>query len=310
MPRRPSEPSRAERRLEWIVGGPAVDPIRDPADGERPGTAAPRHARAAPVAAVVADPIAAPVGGWVPRTSDAMQRVRTEYVAEHGHPVDRAPVPRRRVRLAITWRAAGAAAVALALVGGAVAVRAASVAAGPAVVLPVPAPRHGAAPSACATSCASTPAPPQEAASPAQVVVHVVGAVHDHGVVHLAAGARVSDAVAAAGGPTHDADLDGLNLARVLVDGEQLVVPRVGESAAPTSAAPTEPDGGAGGPSIVDLNTATTADLDALPGIGPVLAQRIVDYRAEHPFGAVDELEDVPGIGPALLGRLRDLVRV
>jgi competence protein ComEA len=241
--------------------------------------------------------------GWVPTVGGALRRVREEYVAEHGHPVDRAAVPRRRVRWALTWRAAGAATLALALVGGAVAVRAASVAAGPAVVLPIPGSQGSAPPSTCAEGCGTVP--PDADAAQAEVVVHVVGAVRDHGVVRLPAGARVGDAVAAAGGARRDADLDALNLARALVDGEQIAVPRVGQEPPAESAAPTEPGVGS-----VDLNSADAADLEELPGIGAVLAERIVDHRGEHPFTSVDELEDVPGIGPALLERLRDQVRV
>jgi competence protein ComEA len=243
--------------------------------------------------------------GWVPTVGGALRRVREEYVAEHGHPVDRAAVPRRRVRWALTWRAAGAATLALALVGGAVAVRAASVAAGPAVVLPVPGSQGSAAASTCAADCGSGTVPPDADAAQAEVVVHVVGAVRDHGVVRLPAGARVGDAVAAAGGARRDADLDALNLARALVDGEQIAVPRVGQEPPAESAAPAEPEAAS-----VDLNSADAADLEELPGIGAVLAERIVDHRGEHPFTSVDELEDVPGIGPALLERLRDQVRV
>jgi competence protein ComEA len=241
--------------------------------------------------------------GWVPTVGGALRRVREEYVAEHGHPVDRAAVPRRRVRWALTWRAAGAATLALALVGGAVAVRAASVAAGPAVVLPIPGSQGSAPPSTCAEDCGTVP--PDADAAQAEVVVHVVGAVRDHGVVRLPVGARVGDAVAAAGGARRDADLDALNLARALVDGEQIAVPRVGQEPPAESAAPAEQGAGS-----VDLNSADAADLEELPGIGAVLAERIVDHRGEHPFTSVDELEDVPGIGPALLERLRDQVRV
>ncbi|MDM7831568.1 ComEA family DNA-binding protein [Cellulomonas edaphi] len=255
-----------------------------------------------------------------PATSAALRRVRGEYAAQHGHPLDHAPPARHRLRWAVTGRAAGVAVLALAIVGGAVAIRAASVSAGPAVVLPIPSPEGT---TGCLTPCsrpptaaATTPAASAAPATAVVVVVHVVGAVRHHGIVRLPTGSRVGDAVDAAGGATSRADLDGLNLARVLVDGEQIVVPREGQvpvAPAPAPGAgppadPASPSSGAAQP--VDVNTADAAALDALPGIGPVLAQRIVDYRAEHPFTSVDELEDVPGIGPAVLERLRDLVRV
>ncbi|MGN6300737.1 MAG: ComEA family DNA-binding protein [Angustibacter sp.] len=150
------------------------------------------------------------------------------------------------------------------------------------------------------------------ASAGAVVLVHVVGQVRRPGVVRLAPGARVEDAVAAAGGATGRADLAAVNLARPVVDGEQIVVPRPGEAtppAGPSGGASPSPGTSAAGP--VDLNAATPEQLDALPGIGPVLAGRIVDFRTQHGrFGSVDELGDVSGIGDALLERLRPLVRV
>lgn len=148
-----------------------------------------------------------------------------------------------------------------------------------------------------------------------EVVVHVVGAVASPGVVRLAAGSRVTDAVDAAGGALVEADLSAVNLARVLTDGEQVVVPTVGAAGsaggmAGASGAGGGGTGGAGG-DLVDLNAADATALDALPGIGPVLAQRIVSWRAAHGrFTTVDELGEVTGIGPTLLAGLRDLVRV
>jgi competence protein ComEA len=159
----------------------------------------------------------------------------------------------------------------------------------------LPIPGGTTTPGGSATDAAS----PQS--SPGLVVVHVVGAVVVPGVVRLPVGSRVVDALAAAGGATADADLARLNLARVLVDGEQVVVPRPGD--APPTAAARSP---AGGGDLVDLNTASLAQLDELPGVGPVLAQRIVDRR---PFTSVDELDEVSGVGPTLLERLRPLVR-
>ena len=153
------------------------------------------------------------------------------------------------------------------------------------------------------------------AAGPAtEVVVHVVGAVHHPGLVRLPAGSRVADAVRAAGGTTASARPASVNLARLLVDGEQLVVQRRGS--APLVAAPGPPgavgSGATPAPSApVDLNSATLEALDGLPGIGPVLAQRILDWRTAHGrFSSVDELGEVSGIGEATLADLRPVVTV
>ncbi|GGO98991.1 ComEA family DNA-binding protein [Actinomyces gaoshouyii] len=145
-------------------------------------------------------------------------------------------------------------------------------------------------------------------------VVHVTGAVTTPGVVMLPADARVTDALNAAGGATPDADVEQLNLARIVVDGEQIRVPRQGETLPPAapgragaSAVPgAGVAGGSGGSGQVNINTADATALEALPGVGPALAKRIVDYRAEHgPFVTVDSLLDVPGIGQAKLEALR-----
>ncbi|WP_318657556.1 ComEA family DNA-binding protein [Cellulosimicrobium composti] len=142
------------------------------------------------------------------------------------------------------------------------------------------------------------------------VVVHVVGQVATPGLVTVGAHARVAEAIEAAGGATAEADLAALNLARTVTDGEQIHVPRPGEAVPAAAAAPAHGSAGTpGGP--LDLNTADVAALDALPGIGPVLAERIVAWREENgPFTAVDELGEVSGIGPAVLADVRDLVRV
>jgi competence protein ComEA len=137
------------------------------------------------------------------------------------------------------------------------------------------------------------------------VVVSVVGLVARPGLVTLPTGSRVADAVAAAGGLLADADPSTVNLAALVADGEQIAVGAAG--AAPAGSA--SGSGSAAGP--VNLNTATIADLDGLPGIGPVLAERIVDHRtAQGRFTSVDELNDVPGIGPAIYAGLADLVTV
>ncbi|MGY1783400.1 ComEA family DNA-binding protein [Geodermatophilus sp. SYSU D00698] len=148
------------------------------------------------------------------------------------------------------------------------------------------------------------PAPAEAAGARTTVVVSVVGLVVTPGLVTLPEGARVADAVAAAGGLLPEADPASVNLAAVVSDGQQIAVGVPGTAAAPAG-------GGAAPAGPLDLNAATVADLDALPGIGPVLAQRIVDHRGQHGrFTSVEQLDDVPGIGPAVYGELADLVRV
>jgi competence protein ComEA len=142
-------------------------------------------------------------------------------------------------------------------------------------------------------------------AARATIFVNVVGAVRRPGLYRLREGSRVAAALARAGGATRRAELELVNLAALVSDGEQIVVPRRGTAGgvAATSGGGAAP----GGP--VHLNSATLEQLDALPGIGPVTAQKILDFRQEHgAFGSVDELDAVPGIGPARLEQLRDLV--
>lgn len=142
--------------------------------------------------------------------------------------------------------------------------------------------------------------------APAVVYVHVSGEVTEPGLYRLADGARVVDAVSAAGGFTDAAVAEGINLARMVSDGEQLHVPAEGEAEAPAAAAPGESADG-----TVNLNTADLAALDTLPRIGPAIAQRILDWREEHGrFTSVDDLLAVPGIGEKMLASLRDLVTV
>ena len=153
-------------------------------------------------------------------------------------------------------------------------------------------------------------APAGPSASATALVVAVTGRVRHPGVVTVPAGARVIDALKAAGGPLPGADLALLNLARKVADGELVVVGVPGPAPAGPAAGGTSA-GGAPAGSPVDLNTATLAELETLPGVGPVLAQRILDRRTEHgPFASVDQLADVPGIGESRLAQLRDLVRV
>lgn len=167
-------------------------------------------------------------------------------------------------------------------------------------------------------------APGAEAGATGQFRVYVVGQVRRPGVVTLPAGARVEDAVQAVGGATVKADLAVMNLARRVVDGERIVVPRPGEKV-PTADPVPDPAAGAGAGATagaagsmgavpgapVDLNTATVAQLDALPGVGPVIAARIVTWRQENGrFTTVDDLAEVQGIGDATMANLRPLVRV
>ena len=147
-----------------------------------------------------------------------------------------------------------------------------------------------------------------------QIYVHVGGAVQRPGLYEVADGSRVFDAVQAAGGATDTADLDSLNLASKVKDGDKILVPaRVEPGADP-------PPGGASGPGgagattaggLINLNSATLEQLDSLPGVGPSTAQKIIDYRTQHGgFRSVDELMDVPGIGPAKFAELKDKVTV
>jgi competence protein ComEA len=152
---------------------------------------------------------------------------------------------------------------------------------------------------------APAPAAATKAAAPPLVVVDVVGAVRRAGLYRLPQGSRIADAVTRAGGATRKADLALVNLAAPVADGTQIVVPAQSPAAAASGGA-----GSAAAPAgPVHLNTATLQDLDALPGVGPVTAQKIVDYRQQHgAFASVDELDAIPGIGPKRLDQLRDLV--
>ncbi|MFI0034288.1 helix-hairpin-helix domain-containing protein [Streptomyces mutabilis] len=149
----------------------------------------------------------------------------------------------------------------------------------------------------------------------AEIVVDVGGKVREPGVHRLPAGSRVADALRAAGGVRPGTRTDGLNRARFLVDGEQVIVgtPAQATGAVPGGTAPGGPGGAAAGAAPaapVSLNTATADQLDTLPGVGPVLAQHIIDYRARHGgFRSVDELREVNGIGERRFADLRNLVR-
>jgi competence protein ComEA len=184
----------------------------------------------------------------------------------------------------------------------------------PAASASAPAPTGlGAAPVASAASGLPVASP-----VPTVLYVHVAGLVKRPGVYEFHSGDRIVDAVTAAGGAKAKADLDLLNLASPLVDGEQILVPAHGQAVVapaapavpgvPVGTAPAVP-GTSGG--LVNINTATETELEELPGVGPVTANEIVAYRTEHgPFPSVDSLDDVSGIGPATMEQLRPLVTV
>ena len=148
-----------------------------------------------------------------------------------------------------------------------------------------------------------TPRAAHAAPAARQLVVDVAGAVRRPGLYRLAHGARVADAIARAGGLTQRAERTAVNLAAPLADGEQVLVAARGSPAVGATGAPA----GVAGP--VSLSSATAEQLDTLPGVGPVTAQKIVAYRQEHgPFTSIDGLDAIPGIGPARLADLRPLV--
>jgi competence protein ComEA len=155
-----------------------------------------------------------------------------------------------------------------------------------------------------------TPLPAPVRAKPAAaklLVIDVAGAVRHSGLYRLRSGSRIDDAIAAAGGATRKAQLDTVNLAAPVADGEQIIVPARGAAGAVAGASP--PAAGSSPSAPLDLNSATLEELENLPGIGPVTAQKILDYRQAHgAFHSVAELEGVPGIGPAHMAQLKGLV--
>jgi competence protein ComEA len=143
---------------------------------------------------------------------------------------------------------------------------------------------------------------------PTTLSVYVTGAVKQPDVYTLPPGSNVKNAIAAAGGATADADLDQINLALHLTDQMHIHVPRIGEAAPPPSTG--DPASGAPG-ELININTASAAQLDTLPGIGPTIAQAIIDYRTQNgPFKKIDNIKDVKGIGDSLFGKIKDLITV
>lgn len=322
--------------MTWYDGGPPPDPRHDDAARAAAGAGRARLRAAAGVASSAASDADAGDVGWSPPPAPPASPTRRGIGrdGDEAPPIESGPssgppgvadlpddegyrgeVGRgERLRLAdlARWRVAPRTAAialgALLLVGGAVVVRSAAQPTGDPVAVEEPAVTRTA-------TAEGGDDPADQPTQEATVWVHVVGQVASPGVVALPAGSRVGDAVAAAGGALPEADLAGLNLAAVVQDGAQIRVPAPGEEPADAGGAV---EGGSGGGEVagaaggaVDVNTAGSAELQTLPGIGPVLAERIVAWReANGPFASVDALLDVSGIGPAVLGQIRELVRV
>ncbi|WP_051393274.1 helix-hairpin-helix domain-containing protein [Glycomyces arizonensis] len=158
-----------------------------------------------------------------------------------------------------------------------------------------------------AATAAAEPAASAAAAAPETIVVSVAGAVNEPGIVELETGSRVADAIEAAGGLADGADPGFLNLARVVSDGDLVAVPDTAAGQGPAGAAPA--GGGAAPGGLVNVNVAGEEALTSLTGIGPVLAERIIDYRqANGSFQSIDELSEVQGVGPKMLDQIRDQV--
>jgi competence protein ComEA len=147
---------------------------------------------------------------------------------------------------------------------------------------------------------------PTPVPSPVQLAVYVTGAVVNPGVYYLPEESRVQDALEAAGGPATDADLDRVNLARRVQDEEQIYFPAVGEEDLPATASTGGSQGG-----TININTASVGELEGLPGIGPKLAQCIVDYRESNgPFATIEEIMEVQGIGQGVFEDIRESISV
>lgn len=309
---------QARRRLVRLggPGAPAPAPTADGGSADHPG---PPGGTGRP--------------GWVPPdpTLDvgpgagadlrrrAISAALVGYTAAHGHPLDhREPVLEGGVRWVPTRRQVVVAVVALVVLLCALALRtgatlpSTTVETGEAGAAGATAPTGPVGPAGPEPGAAASPPAPSPGVEPPTLVVHVVGEVAVPGVLTLPQGSRVADAVDAAGGALPTAELTTVNLARLLVDGEQVLVPGPGTALPGAAGAPgTGAQSGSPPAGLVDLNSADLTALDALPGIGPVLAQRVLDWRTEHGrFTSIEELTEVPGIGPSLLDGVRDLVRV
>ena len=259
--------------------------------------------------------------GWVPTAADLDGPVASARPAASdaqvpttaGSPPGRHTLPERRQG---EWRLDPSALRALASLGLAAV-------AGALVVVVLGWPRGDAAPPASEGAGTSgqnvleEPTPPPAEEKDAVVVVDVDGRVRRPGVVELPEGSRVVDAIDASGGLARGADTGPLNLAQPLVDGEQVIVPAHGDAASalpgtvvPGSTTPA-PAGAAPGTGQVSINSASEAELDTLPGIGPVLAAAIVEWRTQNGgFTSVEQLQEVSGIGPATYAELAPLVRL
>jgi competence protein ComEA len=161
-------------------------------------------------------------------------------------------------------------------------------------------------PSVAPTGAAAAASPPTT-----DLVVYVCGAVKVPGVVHVSAGARVGDALRLAGGPVARADLAAVNLAAKVSDGQQIVVPARGQAGARGVATAAGSSGATATVAPVNINTATADELDALDGVGPSTAKKIIDYRtANGPFKTIDDIKNVPGIGDAKFAAMKTSITV
>ena len=154
--------------------------------------------------------------------------------------------------------------------------------------------------------------PPAATATSGPIQVYISGAVANPDVYSVPSGAIVRDALALAGGPASDADLNTINLAKALHDGDQVYVPHIGEVPPPAVSAPAGDTSQSSVPSgPININTATQAELETLPGIGPALATRIIDYRESNgPFASIEAIQNVSGIGPSTFENIKELITV